>query len=73
MMVDRRRKKGVLLQRAPRARRTGSGERCVALSVFVWHYIGYISFRFCSVIMFQITGPQSGASKLLTLVKTDEG
>ena len=42
MMVDLRRKRGVLLQKMPRARGTGSGERCVALSVLVWHYIGYI-------------------------------
>ena len=59
-----KKKMGVLLQMAPRARRTGSAERCVALSVLVWHYIGYISFRFRSVIIFQIGGPQSGASTI---------
>ena len=67
MMVDRSRKEGGgPLQRA---RRTGSGER--ALSVLVQYYIGYVSFRFRSVIIFQIGGPHSGASTIEDL-DTDE-
>ena len=63
----RPKKKIALLQRAPRARRTGSGEYCFTLSVLVWHYI---SFRFPYVIIFQIGGPQSGAS---TIENVDRG